>query len=174
MLSPVSGLSRASQLGRDLHGTQDLHQRPALRQRRRQDQRLRSRLSLRRRRVRGAAQLRRQGVSPGRASRPAVELGQGHPAGNPHVARGHGQGRHRHAGGQQHSGRLHPPGRHPRRRQPGARPQSHQQSAGHDHHRQDLALSRRALSERAGDRHRQHACAIIRPRSARESSRSIT
>ena len=36
-----------------------------LRQRRRQDQRLRSRPALRRRRVRGHAQLRRQGVPPG-------------------------------------------------------------------------------------------------------------
>ena len=65
----------------------DLHQRQALRQRRRQDQRLRSRPALWRRRVRGHPQLRRQGVPPGRAPRPAVGLGQGHLAGNPHDAR---------------------------------------------------------------------------------------
>ena len=51
-----------------------------------------------------------------RASRPAVEFGQGDLAGNPHDAGGNGQGGQRHAGGQRHQGRLHPPGRHARRR----------------------------------------------------------
>ncbi len=111
------------------------YRRQALRQRRRQDQRLRPRPALWRRRVRRHAQLRRQGLSPRAAPRPAVGLGQGHLAGNPHEPGGDGQGGQRHAGRQRHQRRLHPPGRHARRRRAGPRPQSHQQSAGDHHHR---------------------------------------
>ena len=44
--------------------------------------------------------------------------------------------------------RLHPPGRHPRGRQPGPRPQPHQRSAGDHHRRPDLALSGRVVSSK--------------------------
>ena len=57
-----------------------------------------------------------------RAPRPAVGLGQGHLAGNPHRARRNGQGVERHARSQRHQGRLHPPGGHARRRQLGLDP----------------------------------------------------
>ncbi len=66
------------------HVIEGLHRRQALRQGRRQDQRLRPRPALRRRRVRGHAQLRRQGLPPGGAPRAALGLGQGHLAQDSH------------------------------------------------------------------------------------------
>ena len=46
------------------------------------------------------------------------------------------------------------------------------QPAGDHHHRQDRAVPGRFLSQRIGNCHCQHACATIRRRSARGSSRS--
>ena len=68
------------------HVAQDLHQRQTSAQGRGRGQRLRPRPALWRRRVRGPAQLRRQGVPPGGARRAAVRVGPGDLARDPDVA----------------------------------------------------------------------------------------
>ena len=87
--------------------------------------------------------------------RPALVLGQGHPADHPHDQGRDGQGHRGYAGGQRHPGRLHPRRRHPRRGLAGPGPQPLRQPAGDHHHRLHLAVSGRALPQRAGNRHRE-------------------
>ena len=77
------------------------------------------------------------------------ESAQGDPSPDPDETRGNGGRDRRHARVQQAHRRLHPPGRHPRRRQPGPRPAQDDRSASHHHHRPHQPLSRKSFTNTA-------------------------
>ncbi len=98
--------------------------------------------------------LQRPRLPPQGPRRPPLRLGQGDPPRHPDQPRGDGAGRHRHPRPQQAGRRLHPPDRHPRRRQPGPRPPQDHRPADHLHHRLDQPLPARAVRARPEDHHR--------------------
>ena len=138
---------------------QDLHQRQVRPPRGRQDQRLRSRPAVRRRRVRGPAQLRRQGVSARRAHR-CGSTNRPRRSGSRFRCRQDAdvrRGRTRRSRVNEIDDGYIRARRHARRRHARPRPQPLQQPAGHHHRRRDRALSAGAVREGPGDRHRQRA-----------------
>ena len=151
---------------------QGLHRRQALRQGRRQDQRLRPRPALRRRRVRRHPVLRRPRLPPepttstGSTNRPGPSTWRSR-CSKDAMAKAVVDT----LAVNEHQGRLRPPGRHPRGRQPGARPPEDDRPPGHHHRRLDQPLPGRALRARPEDRHRRDDAQPPRPRSTRGSSR---